>query len=94
MKSIRFNDRSELLNSRDIISFMQYLIGKPEVKGCEVFVGTHSITPVDHLNCEVKINFQLIKGKGKNRKNTLYVFINKRAVDFCCQSMTHYERFE
>lgn len=95
MKSISFNNNMDKLTSKDIISFMHYLVGKPDVKSCEVFVNSYEITYLDYpnsLNCEVKINFQTFKGKGNNRVSTLYVFRNMRAVDFCCQSMSHTQR--
>ena len=86
MKSIHFNDELDKLNSKDIISFMSYLVGKPEVKNCKVWVGRYKVNKGDmKLMCEVLIYFQTTKNKAKNK---FYIFRNYRAINFSCQSMS------
>lgn len=93
MKSIHFNDGFAPMDTRDMISFMEYLVGNNDVEGCHVYVGKNEINKTDSpLMCEALIHFQTIKGDAINKVNTLYVFRNYRANDFCCQNMSHKEK--
>lgn len=86
MTQFHCNNSFYFVSQRDTVNFMSMLWSDSRFKNTDIFVGSSSELedPINKLMINISINFNVIKGRGKDQIITKWQWTSFRAKDFCC----------